>query len=400
MRFVIVSDSIRACTGFGKQTRLLASALFNCGHEVIVIARRPLAAFCKAPDTEGDVTTGPVERIAEQFFEPACIESMVLQAAPDVVLLFRNARYLAKFEGSKLFKNVKTLVWYADENEAPASVGEVRMAGFPDQSVLAVSHSVAATLPSRKVAATLYHGLDFESLPRGVDRLKLRRKWSGELVTELSDNDVLLICADRNDVRKNWEGTYALFSAIQRKLPGRIVRLIQVTTRTEHEPYYDLELCGTFYGVSRNVVNVSNLYGTLTDNELYELLTMSDLRISCSGAEGFGLLSLEAAALKVPQVTVKLNALVEYLGEENAGLVDPFRLALYPKDAYYYSSKAYAIPHIERMAQRAVRLLTDELFRRNVVNESYSNARSLCDWPNLVSQLLAVVERTPMPGLQ
>jgi glycosyltransferase involved in cell wall biosynthesis len=396
MRFAIISDSIRACTGFGKQTRQLALKLCGHGHEVVVIARPPLVAFCDATQY-ADMKEGLIERLAEQFFEPSCVEQMVLEVQPDVVILFRNARYLEKYERSILFSVFKTLVWYANENEA-ADLHELSTTiGFPDGSMLPVSNAVAAGLPERKVAATLHHGMDFDARPAIVDRSDLRRKWSNVIGVSLVDEDILLICADRNDVRKNWDGTYALFAAIQQRMHGVRVRLLQITTRTETEPYFDLKLCGSFYGVLRDVVDVSASVGALTDNDLYELLLAADLRISCSGAEGFGLLSLESAALRVPQVTVKLNALTEYLGKDNAGLVDPFRLAVYPTDSFYYSSKIYAIPDIERMADRAVELMTDASFREAVVDASYNQARALCSWETVAERLLAVVESTPNP---
>ncbi|MBX7145449.1 MAG: hypothetical protein K1X79_13450 [Oligoflexia bacterium] len=398
MRFVIVSDSLTSSTGFGKQTRLLAFNLFNRGHEVFVIARQDKKCGCQEWDN-CDTAKGPVEVLTEQFMDVACVEELIRIRRPDVILFLRNAKYLHQFNSSKLFAEAKTLLWYADENEAPTLSNASRAPHFPDNSLLPVSRAVASSLGQDKVAGVLYHGLDFSKIPVRREKTELRKLWSGRLGIELSSEEILLICAERNDVRKNWDATYALVRRVKDLMQHSRVRLLQLTSQTEKEPYFDLRLCGEFYQLGGSIIDLNGANRFFSDSDIYELLMLSDLRISCSGAEGFGLLSLEAAALLVPQVCVKLRAFAEYLGEDNKCLVEPFRLAVYPQDSFYYASKVYAIPEINRMADRVVELLTNSTLRNEVVEESYKKVRSTCNLPDVVDKLLEIIHGMPSPRM-
>lgn len=133
---------------------------------------------------------------------------------------------------------------------------------------------------------------------------------------------------------ENWDAVYATTRRVRDCLPGKTIRLIQLTSRTQKEPYFELDRCRKLYGLDDTIIDISRDGAKFDDAEVYQLLHLCDVRPSCAGSEGFGLLSLEAAALRVPQVTVRLRSLVEFLGENNPSLVEPYRLALYPKDDF------------------------------------------------------------------
>lgn len=396
MRFTIVSDSLTSFTGFAKQTRLLASELSRRGHEVIVVSRADQGRADVSWDQQ-DCACGPVEWPAANFFDVQEVQALVERSEPDIVLFFRNARYLERFARSTLSERAKILFWYADENESPRVSDYSATEIFPDGSLLPVSEAVADCVSPKKIAGILHHGLDFENLPPPSDRATLRQDWASRLGVALPADDILLLCAERNDVRKNWDAVYATVRGVRDLLPGKRVRLIQLTSRTQKEPYFELERCAKLYGIENAVIDISRDGAKFNDAEVYQLLRLSDLRLSCSGSEGFGLLSLEAAALRVPQVSVKLRALAEFLGENNPSLVEPCRLALYPKDDFYYASKCYAIPDVVEISKRVVKILCDEPFRAQVVEDSYQRSRATCHFPNLVDKLLEIIARIPTP---
>lgn len=366
MRVTIISDSPYAATGFGKQTKLVARELVRRGIQVTVLSRDE----DNLPDNkESDI----VEIRVVKFFDPAILCNLALQTGFDVCLVIRNSSFIKSLWQSEILQK-RIYFWFANENEDSGSL-EKWVDDFPDRSIIPISYSVAARIPERKRTNPVYHALDFSLVPRS--RHGLREKWSATTGRDFHESDLLLISVERNDLRKNWEASCALVGRLVDAFGCRTITILAIAKKGGRNYGFDLAECARFHGVNHHLCDLTDL--DLSDRDIFELLAMSDLRISCAGAEGFGLGLVEAAAARIPQVLIRLSVHQEILGESSPFLVDPLRLAIFPNDGSYLSSKVYAIPDVDKMATRAKDLLQSKFITHVAVNDAYTRIANICE---------------------
>jgi len=134
---------------------------------------------------------------------------------------------------------------------------------------------------------------------------------------------------------------------VGRLLPHKHVELlVRCTPKVKMEvPHAELHIVGSgpeeesIRGMARDYKDII-VHGSLSDNELYELLSTASLYALASEREGDGISALEAMAFGVPIVTAKYpdNAALRF-AKSGAGLV--------------------AEPEVESFARACVRMLTD-----------------------------------------
>jgi glycosyltransferase involved in cell wall biosynthesis len=124
------------------------------------------------------------------------------------------------------------------------------------------------------------------------------------------DNDILLVTVGRLIPRKGVEDLIRVVQRLDR------VKLLVIGGGPEKE---GLQRLASELQVSSRV----SFWGHVTDDEKYQLLSLSDIYVSCARHEGFGLVFLEALACGLPVVCYDNGGQTDFLREGQTGSVVP-----------------------------------------------------------------------------
>ena len=222
----------------------------------------------------------------------------------------------------------------------------------------------------------------------------LRAKWSEKLGYPITDETIVLLNVDRNDVRKRWDYAYYVAGRVKAHFKGvrRHVALIAHTRPTAdvrpHVGGYNLKELESVYGLRGNVIySDPGTYGYSTE-EMGELYRISDVHFSTTTGEGFGIPCLEAAFSGVPTVASHITALPEVLGDDYPGLVPCAGMQ-------YTAGTVWGVPNLNDIAGKIMQLALPAIHRRECVEkglalrESYESSRMVDAWEQLLSSIVA-----------
>ncbi|HUT37378.1 MAG TPA: glycosyltransferase family 4 protein [Planctomycetota bacterium] len=204
------------------------------------------------------------------------------------------------------------------------------------------------------------HGVDVRAFRPHDDPLALRRRWSRRLGVELRPDDFVLIARDTNQ----WRKQQPLLLEALAMLP-RDVKLLLHCAPVAHPRAngWDLPHLARLYGVADRAIFTAGPFGVLpsgsphpapasegaaegtlaeartpnlTPEELAELDNLSDLRVSATAGEGFGVVTIEAMACGTPTLITNYATSSELLlgiapgGSPFAGSSPPAHSAQHP----------------------------------------------------------------------
>jgi glycosyltransferase involved in cell wall biosynthesis len=166
----------------------------------------------------------------------------------------------------------------------------------------------------------IYHGVDtqqFNPYPE-KDKDQIRMQFAG------TDDPFVLVCVDRNVVRKDYPRLYqAIKYALEKMTPIERKNFVFVQKcgnpadehHGHHLPLIEMEL--GLQGYIKNADIVRHILFGLPTKDLALLYNCSDAVISSSWGEGFGLSTLEAMACGKPVIKPRNSATTELIGENN-----------------------------------------------------------------------------------
>lgn len=223
--------------------------------------------------------------------------------------------------------------------------------------VTAVSHGVLDRLVTlapgvRKKSRVLYHGVSFPEELTTAEKARSRRAFGLDAETPL------VLHVGRFDESKNHIGVISIFEDILKSIPRAELLLVGDGPLRSW-----IESCI----VERNLTKNVHLMGQRDD--VPSIMQMSDLLLFPSLSEGFGLVPLEANAAGLPVVASEIPGLMEAV-EHGAGAV-----LHEPSDT-------------QRMADSAVRILTDREFSRKLREAGLSRARARFSLESSANRLL------------
>jgi glycosyltransferase EpsF len=192
----------------------------------------------------------------------------------------------------------------------------------------------------RKKSRVLYHGVNFPRELTTAEKSRLKRAFG------LDHETPLVLHVGRFDEGKNHIGVISIFENILTNLPRAELLLVGDGPLRSW-----IESCI----VERNLTKNVHLLGQRDD--VPSIMQMCDLLLFPSLSEGFGLVPLEANAAGLPVVATAIPGLMEAI-EHGAGAV-----LHEPSDT-------------QRMADSAVRILTDREFARKLREAGLSRARA------------------------
>jgi glycosyltransferase involved in cell wall biosynthesis len=355
-----LSESLFMPTGFGGQTRLVCEGLAAKGHEVTV-------ACGPGPRFDGTLPPNLREWRFANLGDLALIERLAEQLRPDVVVVFWCMSVNAQMMRLPTVPaNAEMTLWLPWEGTSLPEKGREMFSCVPPNR--AVNLSQFARRLWRDVCPSdivIPHGVELDEFgfydpepsTAQARRRALRRKWSKRLRCYLDSDAFVLINVDRNTYHKLWDATFDMVRRVTELLPDREVQLIAHTRKGKHateedkkrgDMAYNLPKMERYYGLKPGQVCYTNFDWDrgVERNELRELFGLSDVRISTSQGEGFGIPTLECMATGCPQVVPRTTCLPEVLGEDSRWLVDPAFLST-------RQNGMFQMPNVEDMAQRA-----------------------------------------------
>jgi len=172
----------------------------------------------------------------------------------------------------------------------------------------------------------IHHGVDTDVFKPAASSKKLEmRKELTRLQWGDPDELFVMVCVNRNVLRKNYPGMYRGIVKFLNKLTDKErknVKLIQKTGATvDPKLGYDLNDLMNSYGIQDNVLSMdiegaeSPHFG-LTFEEMANAYRSADVNISATMAEGFGLSTIESKACGVPSIITDYTTSRELVDED------------------------------------------------------------------------------------
>lgn len=276
MKIGVISESTLMASGFGQQANMLCEDFKFRGHEVW-----HLGAHAMPRDNK------PYKTVFLNYNDIKRLEQYQKELKFDWLIFFSPLPLWSNLTKSKLSLE-NFLFWFVYEGIQP-NKGFIPVLDFiGDNLVHLTDFYNKQWKPLIDEHFVIPHGVDL-SVFKKIDVDK--KKWSRRLGVYFED--AIILNVDRNAPRKRWDFT---FDALSR------LKDVTLIAHTEHEPdektgKQDLQKLASQYGVLDRVVFTGFKFDKgLSPEELNELYNLADIRISTSGAEGFGLPTIESMA--------------------------------------------------------------------------------------------------------
>lgn len=348
MKIAIVGDSPQVPSGFGVQTDLLSRGLAKRGHQIYCL--NPIPARSDPPENITDVFV--------DIRDPHALDLAIYRLKTDATIMFSSTFMVAHFaRGRAAQARGPVFYWFPWEARTLPPNANSLLLNTPDNSVVHLSEFAQDLWKEFfKVSTVIPHCVDLALFSRKeLDKKTLRRKWSKKLKYPIYDDTFLIINTDRNIRHKRWDATFSYLKQLVNRFTNREICLIANTKKNEgHFHYniygYDLEKASKCYGIEENLVFTDFDWGSksFTREELVELLSICDLRISTTSGEGFGIPAIECAALEVPQLVNGCPPLNELL---------PAELLVEPSFYEWDRDSLWSVPDIPKFVDRTIQLI-------------------------------------------
>jgi glycosyltransferase involved in cell wall biosynthesis len=367
LRLVMIGESFSMPSGFGQQMLLIAEGLSRRGYEIIVVTSQIGLQKIEVP--------GVVEWAYTDIFNAEMLDSIIHKLAPDVVLGFWHTGFIGSLMQLRgVAANCPFFFWLPYEgNTLPKEFASV-FRGMPQNRTIHLSKFAqnlwAGTCDSDIV---IPHGVDnkafcFDPAFGPEQNSKLRRKWAERLRFPFYDDTFIVLCLDRNIWHKRWDAVLDYCSRLERAI-DKPVRLLcharKVQPQAEgHPPGYDIPHLEKVFKFDNKVAYTDfEWQRSLEREELAELLRICDIRITCSQGEGFGIPTIEAAAVGCLQVVNNQTTMPELLGADNPMLVE----SAMTEDKV---GSLWAIPDVREMVDRTIYFINNPVEAQQIIKET------------------------------
>jgi glycosyltransferase involved in cell wall biosynthesis len=223
-----------------------------------------------------------------------------------------NIATYTKFGAEETVKSLRcvknNIMAYAHKTGKNGPPEKVRIkTGGAEDKFMDIGFDVLEKLCNRENIDVIPHGID-TSVFYPIDKKEARKFWGFE------DDWFIVANTNRNQSRKRLDLTIQAFSEFAKDKPN--ARLVLHDPLINNYEGWDLvQLADEFYGchekVIVNIVNPDNGSRILTEAQLNLLYNSVDVMVNSGGGEGWGLISMESAACRIPQLVPDYSATKE-----------------------------------------------------------------------------------------
>ncbi len=334
---VLLGENPNCPSGFGQQIRNLAEGFRDAGCRVTLYV----------PPFSIDDPVDGVDTTTLDNVDPSVVEFTLDRIGADVVVCFWSAlmvKHFARLRGDRIY------YWLPFEGSSLPDWSSAFYYTPKDRVVFPSEFGRRLWQDATDSDLVIPFGIDLEIFrPPTETREALRSKWSKILQSNLSDDSLIVLNLDRNIYRKRWDATFDFIRRLESERSLR-VRLIAHTKRTAKKTGdaagFDLDQLEAVYGLRRRIVYTGFDWDRgLSQTDLAELYALSDLRITTSEGEGFGIPTIECAAVGTPQIINDTTTAPELLSQKTVARVPPSSTSI-------FDGVLYQTPDVNAMTAR------------------------------------------------
>lgn len=311
MKLLFVSTHTDQQTGYSKVAFNLLKELSTLPIQIYHFGfqRHPTFRREKLPIKQYDAAAN--EEPKEQGFGFNVFKEYLDLVSPDVIFIYNDTLIINKFLALIPEDHKAKIYVYLDQVYKYTALGEI-----PKRAEKLFIFSPSWRVPLPDTSTTTQHILGHapsDVLPLPEEEIKKHRQQ-----LNLQDKTVFLNI-NRNSPRKRLDLTLQAFNLFHKQHPNS--HLIIVTTESG---FYNLQTIVALENIPTSAITFINTEKQpLTDANINILYNIADYGINTADGEGFGLSTLEHAALHKPQLTLDLGAFADFLTPESSVLIPP-----------------------------------------------------------------------------
>lgn len=401
-KFMLVGTHAHQTTGYSKVTYNIVQELaklnefevFHFGFQKFAQAPPDYRLYPTSVDVYDPVA---VERSGsapqENGFGFSQLATYVRKVKPDIMMIYNDAgviiQFLEKLKSSlsDSERNYKLII-YLDQvyiTQRPEFLGRIDQDAHAYIAFTEYWADILKKQGIQKPISILRHGFD-EHVFKPLDRAEIRKKHN------IPQDVFLLLNLNRNTPRKRHDIVVQAFAHLVARNPTRPIALLCVCDKGElggfpiQEVYLrELQALNVPLQFHAHKLMVSNSQMTYTDDLINELYNASDVGITATEGEGFGLCQFEAMGVGVPQVVPHIGGFRDFCTKRNSMLVEPkFKLYLANSVSSVGGVGEYVIP--QDVAKAAEEYLYDSELRKKHGEEARKTVLSY-KWSTEVANL-------------
>jgi glycosyltransferase involved in cell wall biosynthesis len=337
-RFLLVGTHAQQTTGYSKVTYNIVKEISKCSdiqlfhfgfqrfHE-IGQNYRPYPENVDVYDPH-KAETENADLPKEHGFGFSQLPDYIRKVKPDVMLIYNDASiicsFLEKLQNLKPEEKTYKLVIYLDQVyniQKPEFLARIDRDADVYFAFTNYWRDVMKRQGIQKPIYVLRHGFDADTY-RPMDRLEMRKKHG------IPANLFLLLNVNRNTPRKRWDLVVTAFAELVARYPQKPIAFLCVTDTGVLGGYpiheiYTRELIRRNVNVEHHIdkLMITKTSLNYTDETINELYAMSDVGVTATEGEGFGLCHFEAMGCGIPQVVPDIGGFKDFCTTDNSVLV-------------------------------------------------------------------------------
>lgn len=306
MRIAWYSNSPKAATGYGTQTRQMLGRLKADGHDVCVLGLWGHNSGIETFDTpHGPVPLWPSGAMHYGLDVVDAQARAWLGEDPGWVITLYDVWVLRN-----VWKDLPVASWTPIDHD-PVTPGVAAWA--KDHPTIAMSRFGQRALANA--------GIDSVYIPHGIERVYQPTESDVRKRLEVPEDAFLVMMNAANTKaphldRKGWQQNLRAFAIFARKHPDAIIYLHTDPTRPDGFPVASYL---SYLGLDEKQTRITDLLayraGLIDNVEMARLYTASDVLLSASMGEGFGLAVPESMACGTPAIVTDFSAQPEIVAE-------------------------------------------------------------------------------------
>lgn len=330
-RILFISDYLNLNSGFANVIRKIIYYFYNLGYTVAQMGW----AYTGFPPSQDPFPVYPISSLNQgDYFGSRIFENVVEHFKPDVVFTLGDCYAIDWLVGHPSRKYFKLVSYVPIDSHPIPSVpisglkrGWVEVLESVDQLILMSNYGleqVKKVCSFKQEPVVIYHGVDDKVFYPGNKFLERGRQGFDLIETIYS-------CVATNSERKQIPRLLEAFKIVSDTIgTDKVALLLHVPVREQRDGWFldqivsqlDLFDDKCFFGTNVYFTGkIRNGYGT-SANIVRRVYTISDVFVTPTTCEGFGLPILEAAACERPTIGINYSTLPELVGD-HGWLVEP-----------------------------------------------------------------------------